>query len=175
MSKNEEKLKVVDSNAAIQRHACSQCGVHLFGRIENTKHPFYGFDFIHGAFKGSGLGIRRRSSCATVPSRSFRSVADVRKCPFHDLWIRGGCSDIIVTAKEEDRGGDYAENGNQSNESQELRHGRVSGMLPVPSDVSANTIPRQRPQRSLAPSPTKDTKAVRFVVNCPGDHCITLA
>ena len=24
-----------------------QCGVHMYGRIENTKHPFYGFDFIH--------------------------------------------------------------------------------------------------------------------------------
>jgi len=23
------------------------CGVHMYGRIENTKHPFYGFDFIH--------------------------------------------------------------------------------------------------------------------------------
>jgi S-(hydroxymethyl)glutathione synthase len=47
VSKNAEKLKVVDPNAAIQRHACGQCGVHMYGRIENTKHPFYGFDFIH--------------------------------------------------------------------------------------------------------------------------------
>jgi S-(hydroxymethyl)glutathione synthase len=41
------KLKVVDASAAIQRHACTGCGVHMYGRIENTKHPFYGFDFIH--------------------------------------------------------------------------------------------------------------------------------
>jgi len=47
VSKNQEKLKVVDSNATIQRYACSGCGVHMYGRIENTKHPFYGFDFIH--------------------------------------------------------------------------------------------------------------------------------
>ena len=47
VSKNADKLKVVDSNAAIQRYACSRCGVHMYGRIENTKHPFYGFDFIH--------------------------------------------------------------------------------------------------------------------------------
>ena len=46
-SKNADKLKVVDANAAIQRHACKDCGVHMYGRIENTKHPFYGFDFIH--------------------------------------------------------------------------------------------------------------------------------
>jgi len=47
VSKNADKLKVVDANAAIQRHACTGCGVHMYGRIENTKHPFYGFDFIH--------------------------------------------------------------------------------------------------------------------------------
>lgn len=44
---NGDKLKVVDPNAAIQRHACSVCGVHMFGRIENKNHPFYGLDFIH--------------------------------------------------------------------------------------------------------------------------------
>ncbi|MGX9937526.1 S-(hydroxymethyl)glutathione synthase [Advenella kashmirensis] len=42
-----DKLKVVDESAAIQRHACSGCGVHMYGRIENTQHPFYGLDFIH--------------------------------------------------------------------------------------------------------------------------------
>jgi S-(hydroxymethyl)glutathione synthase len=47
VSKNADKLKAVDANAAIARHACTQCGVHMYGRIENTKHPFYGFDFVH--------------------------------------------------------------------------------------------------------------------------------
>lgn len=41
------KLKVVDREAAILRHACKTCGVHMFGRIENAAHPFYGLDFIH--------------------------------------------------------------------------------------------------------------------------------
>jgi S-(hydroxymethyl)glutathione synthase len=44
---NGQKLKVVDPSAAIQRHACSVCGVHMYGRIENKAHPLYGFDFIH--------------------------------------------------------------------------------------------------------------------------------
>jgi S-(hydroxymethyl)glutathione synthase len=44
---NEEKLTVVDSKAVIQRHACKDCGVHMYGRIENKGHPFYGLDFIH--------------------------------------------------------------------------------------------------------------------------------
>jgi len=47
VTKNGDKLAVVDPNAAIQRYACKGCGVHMYGRIENTKHPFHGFDFIH--------------------------------------------------------------------------------------------------------------------------------
>ncbi|ROO25350.1 aldehyde-activating protein [Salinisphaera orenii MK-B5] len=44
---NEDKLEVVDSSAAIQRHACKECGVHMFGRIEDRHHPFHGLDFVH--------------------------------------------------------------------------------------------------------------------------------
>ncbi|PKP61914.1 MAG: S-(hydroxymethyl)glutathione synthase, partial [Alphaproteobacteria bacterium HGW-Alphaproteobacteria-8] len=44
---HEEKLHVVDEKAAIQRHACKECGAHMFGRIENKDHPFYGLDFVH--------------------------------------------------------------------------------------------------------------------------------
>ncbi len=44
---NGDKLKVVDPNMAIQRHACTGCGTHMYGRIENKDHPFYGLDFIH--------------------------------------------------------------------------------------------------------------------------------
>jgi S-(hydroxymethyl)glutathione synthase len=44
---NANKLAVVDPKAVIQRHACKGCGVHMYGRIENNKHPFYGLDFIH--------------------------------------------------------------------------------------------------------------------------------
>jgi S-(hydroxymethyl)glutathione synthase len=47
VKENASKLQVVDAAAAIQRHACKGCGVHMYGRIENKNHPFYGFDFIH--------------------------------------------------------------------------------------------------------------------------------
>ena len=47
VTKNGDRLKVVDAGATIQRHACTGCGVHMYGRIENGKHPFYGLDFIH--------------------------------------------------------------------------------------------------------------------------------
>jgi S-(hydroxymethyl)glutathione synthase len=44
---NGDKLHVVDESATIQRHACKVCGTHMYGRIENKGHPFYGLDFIH--------------------------------------------------------------------------------------------------------------------------------
>jgi S-(hydroxymethyl)glutathione synthase len=47
VTQQESKLQIVDSTAAIQRFACKGCGVHMYGRIENKIHPFYGFDFIH--------------------------------------------------------------------------------------------------------------------------------
>jgi S-(hydroxymethyl)glutathione synthase len=47
VSANGNKLKIVDEQAPIQRYACTGCGVHMYGRIENKNHPFYGFDFVH--------------------------------------------------------------------------------------------------------------------------------
>jgi S-(hydroxymethyl)glutathione synthase len=44
---NGDKLGIVDTAAAIQRHACKDCGAHLYGRIENSGHAFYGLDFVH--------------------------------------------------------------------------------------------------------------------------------
>jgi len=44
---NDSKLKIVDESATIRRHACTACGVHMYGRIENNKHAFFGLDFIH--------------------------------------------------------------------------------------------------------------------------------
>ena len=41
----EAHLQPVDAKAVIKRHACKRCGVHMFGRIDDTGHPFHGFDF----------------------------------------------------------------------------------------------------------------------------------
>lgn len=43
---NGDKLAVVDSSALIQRHACKECGVHMYGPVER-EHPFQGLAFIH--------------------------------------------------------------------------------------------------------------------------------
>lgn len=47
VTENAEKLQVVDESAAIRRYACRDCGVHMYGHIENPDHPFYGLDFVH--------------------------------------------------------------------------------------------------------------------------------
>lgn len=44
---NGDKLYVIDPSAVIQRYACRDCGVHMYGRIEKKDHPFYGLDFVH--------------------------------------------------------------------------------------------------------------------------------
>ncbi|KAF2639705.1 putative glutathione-dependent formaldehyde-activating enzyme [Massarina eburnea CBS 473.64] len=49
---NADKLAIVDESAAIQRHACKECGVHLYGRIE-VEHPFKGLDFVHAELSDS--------------------------------------------------------------------------------------------------------------------------
>lgn len=46
VTSNANKLQVLDKEATIQRYACVNCGVHLFGRIE-VDHAFKGLDFVH--------------------------------------------------------------------------------------------------------------------------------
>jgi S-(hydroxymethyl)glutathione synthase len=47
VTRNGHKLKVVDPNALIQRYACTECGVHMYGPVERQNHPFTGLAFIH--------------------------------------------------------------------------------------------------------------------------------
>jgi S-(hydroxymethyl)glutathione synthase len=47
VTKNGHKLKVVDPSALILRHACTGCGVHMYGPVERPNHPFTGLTFIH--------------------------------------------------------------------------------------------------------------------------------
>ncbi|WP_322029131.1 S-(hydroxymethyl)glutathione synthase [Paraburkholderia sp. J76] len=78
-----EKLKVVDDKAAIQRHACTACGTHLYGRIEDKNHAFHGLDFIHtelstdAGWDGPGFAAFVSSiiESGTPPS----AMADVRQ------------------------------------------------------------------------------------------------
>lgn len=44
---HEEKLKIVNPDALLHRYACRDCGVHMYGVIENPEHVFHGLAFIH--------------------------------------------------------------------------------------------------------------------------------
>jgi S-(hydroxymethyl)glutathione synthase len=44
---NGHKLKVVDEQALILRHACTACGTHMHGPVKRAGHPFEGLTFIH--------------------------------------------------------------------------------------------------------------------------------
>lgn len=47
VTKHEEKLKVVNKNAALHRHACTGCGAHMYDTVPDPKHVFHAFIFIH--------------------------------------------------------------------------------------------------------------------------------
>jgi S-(hydroxymethyl)glutathione synthase len=47
VTQNGDKLKVVNPGALILRHACTGCGVHMYGPVERPKHAFEGLVFIH--------------------------------------------------------------------------------------------------------------------------------
>jgi S-(hydroxymethyl)glutathione synthase len=65
---NGDKLRIIDTAAAIQRNACRACGTHMFGRIENKGHPFYGLDFIHPELFAEGSGWAAPGFAAFVSS-----------------------------------------------------------------------------------------------------------
>lgn len=44
---NEDRLTVVDRTKAIQRQACSACGVHMIGTVADAEHHFFGLTFVH--------------------------------------------------------------------------------------------------------------------------------
>lgn len=67
VTRNGQKLKVVDPNALIQRHACTACGVHMHGPVLRENHPFSGLTFIHTELSG-GEGWSAPTFAAFVSS-----------------------------------------------------------------------------------------------------------
>ena len=53
VTKNGQKLKIVDPDALIQRHACTGCGVHMHSPVTRANHPFTGLSFIHTELSGA--------------------------------------------------------------------------------------------------------------------------
>ena len=85
VTKNADKLKVVDEKAAIQRHACKDCGVHMYGRIENKAHPFYGLDFVHTELsKDSGWSEPQLRGIRLVDHRRWLQPERYGRCARDD-------------------------------------------------------------------------------------------
>ena len=103
---NGDKLKVVDPSALIQRHACVECGVHMYGPVERD-HPFKGLDFVHperfqefrlgGAglcgFRVFGDRIGRRSGTDGWDSRALSRV-EARALRLFVASADGLCCDL---------------------------------------------------------------------------------
>ncbi|HEX9856713.1 MAG TPA: S-(hydroxymethyl)glutathione synthase [Paracoccaceae bacterium] len=47
VTRNADKLAVVDPDTVIHRYACKGCGVHMHGPVERVNHPFFGLTFFH--------------------------------------------------------------------------------------------------------------------------------
>jgi len=47
VSKNGDKLEIINPAALIIRHRCRACGVHMQGPVERPNHPFTGLVFVH--------------------------------------------------------------------------------------------------------------------------------
>ena len=47
VTKNAQKLKIVDLSAWLHRHACTGCGAHMHCPVVKPTHGFFGLTFIH--------------------------------------------------------------------------------------------------------------------------------
>ena len=73
VEENADKLQIVDPSAVIKRYACKECGVHMYGRIEDTNHPFYGLDFVHTELSGEEgwSGAEFAAFCSSIIEQGF--------------------------------------------------------------------------------------------------------
>jgi hypothetical protein len=45
--RNGSKLRAAEKNQSITRMSCEVCGVHVFGKVADPDHHFYGLTFVH--------------------------------------------------------------------------------------------------------------------------------
>ena len=91
VSKNGDKLKIINPNALIIRHACRACGVHMQGPVERPNHPFTGLVFIHterAAEQGWEPPDLRR---VRVVDHRVRHASPIRWLPCARASMSSGC------------------------------------------------------------------------------------
>lgn len=99
------KLKVVDANATILRHACQGCAAHMYGPVEKD-HAFKGLSFIHSElFEENGAAeptfaafVSSMIEGGTPPAKMTelrKRLADL-KLPYYDS-LSPGLMDALAT------------------------------------------------------------------------------
>src|SRR5256885_3178780 len=110
VSKNADKLKVVDANAAIQRYACKDCGVHMYGRNwtsgvdMNKSSPTYGrpkvvpeystekSDVNHKGICPAALGTKDEQPAAYSPDTGLFYVPTNHRSEEHTSELQSPCN-----------------------------------------------------------------------------------
>ena len=92
---NGDKLEVVDETQAIVRHACRACGTHVYGRVENRDHHFYGIDFVRPELAAAPQPVPEFAGfvssiieCGASPSKmeAVRATLSRKGIPFYDAF-----------------------------------------------------------------------------------------
>ena len=106
---------VVDEKAAIQRHACKQCCVHMYGRIV-TDHPFKGFDFVHSELspQKGWQAPQFAAFCSSIIEQGYEpSGMEAVRSKFHSMGLdtydclAPGLMDAIATYTSQKQGTAY--------------------------------------------------------------------
>ena len=85
---NGDKIKIVNEAATILRHACKDCGAHLYGRIEKD-HAFKGLDFVHVelSMRRAGKSLNSRDSCPPLRSKDSPRTSWMRSARNSGCWL----------------------------------------------------------------------------------------
>jgi S-(hydroxymethyl)glutathione synthase len=92
LSANGQKLAIVDARQSIQRHACRDCGAHLYGDVPDVNHHFHGLCFVHPE-------LARDSVCGAPEFAGFvSSLIESGTCPSLMEAIRGRLAALKIPA-----------------------------------------------------------------------------
>ena len=80
VTKNADRLKAVDPNATIQRHACTACGVHVRPHREHQASVLWARFHPHRAVEGSGWSAPEFAAFVSSIIRSARRPTRWERC-----------------------------------------------------------------------------------------------
>jgi S-(hydroxymethyl)glutathione synthase len=90
----EHKLHIVAPDAAIQRHACRDCGAHMIGKVSDPDHHFYGLAFIHPELSGAApkpefagfVSSIIEAGASPTQMRAVRKTLQAKGIPAYDAF-----------------------------------------------------------------------------------------